>query len=117
METSSLVDEGLNKFDDDKEAIAAKTYSTRVYTIEEALKTLTAEAAPARNRFKTDGTGLKSEVLFNMMNDFLAEYQGARVLEEIDATFAFEIIPKKGEWPIAVYDVDFKNDVGHVKFG
>jgi len=117
METSSLVDEGLNKFDDDKEAIAAKTYSTRVYTIEKALKTLTAEAAPARNRFKTDGTGLKSEVLFNMMNDFLQDYQGARVFEEIDATFAFEIIPKKGEWPIAVYDVDFKNDVGHVKFG
>jgi len=113
METTSLVDEGLNKFDDDKEAIAAKTYSTRVYTKEEALKTLTAEAAPAKNRFKTGGTGLKSEVLFNMMKD----YQSARVFEEIDATFAFEIIPKKGEWPIAVYDVDFKNDVGHVKFG
>merc|ERR1740139_1872258 len=104
METTSLVDEGLNKFDDDdKEANAAKTYSRN--------------CKPPRNRFKTAGTGLKSEVLFNMMNDFLAENQGARVLEEIYATFAFEIIPKKGEWPIAVYDVDFKNDVGHVKFG
>ena len=104
METTSLVDEGLNKF--------AYDFMIRRLTLPRQQK-----VHPPRNRFKTAGTGLKSEVLFNMMNDFLAEYQGARVLEEIDATFAFEIIPKKGEWPIAVYDVDFKNDVGHVKFG
>jgi len=98
METTSLVEEGLNKFDDDdKEANAAKT----------------AEAAPA----KAAGTGLKSEVYFNMMNDYLACNQGARILKNIDATFAFEIITIDGAGLAAVFDVDFKNEIGHVKAG
>ena len=98
METSSLVEEGLSKLDeDDKEVNAAKT----------------AEAA----RAKAADTGRKSDVLFDLMKNYLAFGQGAGIVENIDATFAFEIIPKKGAEPIAIFDVDFKNGNGHVKAG
>merc|ERR1740139_368043 len=81
MEMTSLVMEGLAKFAADKEANAAKT----------------AEAAPA----KAAGTGLKSEVYFNLMNDHLAAGNGADIIKKVAATFAFEIIPKKGAKPVA----------------
>jgi len=97
MEMTSLVMEGLAKFAADKEANAAKT----------------AEAAPA----KAAGTGLKSEVYFNLMNDHLAAGNGADIIKKVAATFAFEIIPKKGAKPVAVFDIDLKNGLGHVKAG
>ena len=52
-----------------------------------------------------------------MMNDYLACYKGGRILVNIDATFAFEIITMNGAEPTAVFDVDFKNENGHVKAG
>lgn len=89
--------EGLAKFAADKEAKAAKP----------------AEAAPA----KAAGTGLKSEVYFNLMNDHLTAGNGADIIKKVAATFAFEITPKKGAKPVAVFDIDLKNAPGHVKVG
>lgn len=97
MEMTSLVMEGLAKFAADKEAKAAKP----------------AAAAPAQS----SGSGLKSEIYFKLMNEHLAQGNGADIIKKVGATFGFEITPKKGAKPAAVFDIDLKNMPGHVKLG
>lgn len=98
MEMTSLVMEGLAKFAAAKEAKATAAKP--------------AEAAPAKS-----STGLKSELYFMLMNDHLAAGNGADIIKKVGATFAFEITPKKGAKPTAVFDIDLKTMPGHVVVG
>jgi len=63
------------------------------------------------------GPGLKSDVLFGMMNAHLEQGGGADIIKKVGATFAWEITKKKGQKPVAVFDCDLKNAPGYVKLG
>lgn len=97
MEMTTLVMEGLAKWKEEKEAKAAATSAPKVET-----------AAGGK-------TGLKSEILFAMMNHHLESGNGADIIKKVGATFGWEITKKKGQKPHAVWDCDLKTMPGYVK--
>ena len=69
-----------------------------------------AQAAPA-----TPSTGLESELIFNMMKNFLARGEGTEIIKKVNAVFGFEITKKKGQKPVLIYEIDLKNGNGDVQ--
>jgi 3-hydroxyacyl-CoA dehydrogenase/3a,7a,12a-trihydroxy-5b-cholest-24-enoyl-CoA hydratase len=70
-----------------------------------------APSAPAAKQ----GSGLKSEGIFNMMKVFLARGEGKPLIPKVNAAFGFEILAKKGDkTPALIYEIDLKNGQGDV---
>jgi len=59
-------------------------------------------------------SGLQSESIFNLMSAFLQAGHGPSIIPKVKATFAFNILKKKGGKPVMVWDIDLKNGNGHV---
>jgi hypothetical protein len=58
---------------------------------------------------------LKTDKVFQLMNAYLTAGEGKNIVEKLQAVFAFEITPKKGDPPARVWTIDLKNGNGHVK--
>jgi hypothetical protein len=59
-------------------------------------------------------SGLESENIFNLMSAFLQQGHGPTIIPKVNATFAFNVLLKKGGKPVMVWDIDLKNGKGHV---
>jgi len=73
----------------------------------------TTTAAPAT----TTSSGLKCEPIFNLMNSFLQRGDGKHLVSSLQATYMFEITPKKGAPVAKSYIIDLKNGQGRVYEG
>jgi len=65
----------------------------------------------------TSSSGLKCEPIFNLMNSFLAKGDGKHLVSTLQATYMFEISPKKGAPVAKTYIIDLKNGQGRVYEG
>lgn len=73
--------------------------------------------APAAAPAKAASSGLKSDNIFSLMGAYLDLGEGKDAVAKVQATFCFEITPKKGAKPVAFYGVDMKNGNGKVTKG
>jgi 3-hydroxyacyl-CoA dehydrogenase/3a,7a,12a-trihydroxy-5b-cholest-24-enoyl-CoA hydratase len=83
-----------------------------------------ASAAPSTGANTTAATpstggdsGLKSSKIFELMSMFLASGEGAKLVKQVDATYVFEITPKKGAPVAKRFVIDLKNGTGKVYEG
>ena len=74
-------------------------------------------AKPAGGAAAAPSSGLKSELIFGMMADYLSDGHGKGLIPKVDAIFGFAITPKKGAKPALIYEIDLKNGQGHCKAG
>lgn len=77
-------------------------------------QTLTEKSAPSTSG---QSGGFKTDKTFELMNAFLVSGEGKDVVNKLQAVFAFEITPKKGEPPARIWTIDLKNGNGFVKQG
>lgn len=75
---------------------------------------LTEKSAPSTSG---QSGGFKTDKTFELMNAFLVSGEGKDVVNKLQAVFAFEITPKKGEPPARIWTIDLKNGNGFVKQG
>jgi 3-hydroxyacyl-CoA dehydrogenase/3a,7a,12a-trihydroxy-5b-cholest-24-enoyl-CoA hydratase len=75
--------------------------------------TATKTAAPAA----TASSGLKCEAIFKLMDTFLSRGEGKHLVAQLQATYMFEITPKKGAPVAKSYIIDLKNGNGRVYEG
>jgi putative sterol carrier protein len=62
-------------------------------------------------------SGLKSDKIFNLMNMFLSKGEGKDLVSKLQATYMFEITPKKGAPVAKSFIIDLKNGNGKVYEG
>lgn len=63
------------------------------------------------------GSGLRSELIFGMMTDYLAAGHGKDLPPKVGAIFGFQITPKKGAKVALTYEIDLKNGQGLCRQG
>ena len=59
----------------------------------------------------------KCEEIFAMMAHHLSQGKGENIIKKVQATFCWEITPKKGAKPVKVYELNLKDGNGHCKEG
>ena len=62
----------------------------------------------------SSGPALKSDKIFALMNSFLERGDGKKIVESLQATYLFEITPKKGAPVAKSFVIDLKNGQGRV---
>jgi len=72
---------------------------------------------PTNTPAPTPSSGLKCEAIFGLMNSFLARGDGKNLVSQLQATYMFEITPKKGAPVAKSYIIDLKNGQGRVYEG
>jgi len=92
----------------------AKFLGSGAATTQAAPAQTTTTAAPATT---TPSSGLKCEAIFQLMNTFLARGEGKHLVSQLQATYMFEITPKKGAPVAKAYIIDLKNGNGRVYEG
>ena len=75
-----------------------------------------AQGAPSTTP-ASSGPALKSDKIFAMMNNYLLKGEGKDVIAKLQATYLFEITPKKGAPVAKTFVIDLKNGGGKVYEG
>jgi len=60
---------------------------------------------------------LKTDKIFELMASFLAKGEGKPIVEKLQAIYAMEILPQKGQPPARTWMLDLKNGNGRVYQG
>jgi len=79
------------------------------------IQTMIASEERALKENKTNGGGLKSDEIFNLIKNYLGGEDGQSLVKKIDAVFQFDILEKKGGEVKKTWKIDLKNDKGSCK--